>query len=77
MTRTKEELENEIKLWDGLNKYIVRQAKAELRELENKPEIEVIEEKDEMDINNDGKVDAKDKSLAGRILASRRRKKNK
>jgi len=75
MTRTKEELENEIKLWDGLNKYIVRQAKAELRELENKPEIEVIEEKDEMDINNDGKVDAKDKSLAGRILASRRRKK--
>jgi len=75
MTRTKEELENEIKLWDGLNKYIVRQAKEELKELENKPE--VVKEKEEMDINNDGKVDAKDKSLAGRILASRRRKKNK
>jgi len=31
--RTKEEIEADIARWDGLNKYITKQAKAELREL--------------------------------------------
>jgi hypothetical protein len=33
--KTKEQLEKEIELWEGLNKYIVRKNKALLKELES------------------------------------------
>lgn len=35
------------------------------------------EESINLDLNNDGKVDSKDKSIAGKVLASGRRKRNK
>ena len=68
---TKEELLAKIKTWEGKNKYIVRKAKQELKELEEKEEPVEIN----MDLNNDGKVDKEDASIAGKVLSKVSRKK--
>jgi len=39
--------------------------------------VEPKEDKNPLDLNGDGKVDGKDKSIAGRVLASGRKKKSK
>ena len=45
-----------------------------IRKAETKVYITVNPEEDKFDINHDGKVDAKDKSLAGKVLASGRKR---
>ena len=44
-----------------------------IRKAETKVYISVNPEEEILDINHDGKVDAKDKSLAGKVLSSKRR----
>ncbi len=41
-----------------------------------KKKVEKIEDKVNMDLNNDGVVDKKDASIAGKVLANSRKKKN-
>ena len=78
--RTRETLEQEIKTWDGVNKYLTRKARKELRELdqsEGKKKVKVKKDKDKYDFNNDGKVDKDDRSLAAKLLSSKKGRKNK
>ncbi|MCK5613486.1 hypothetical protein KAR91_67070 [Candidatus Pacearchaeota archaeon] len=75
---TKEQLQEQIKTWDGVNKYIVDDAKKKLREIDESTTItETKPKKDSFDLNGDGKVDSKDRSLAGKFLASKKGRKKK
>ena len=64
--KTKEQLEADIKLWDGVNKYIVKEAKNELKELNAKPK----EEKKEVVVKEEPKAKpVSKKDLEGKLFA--------
>lgn len=64
------ELAEKLQKWAGLNKYIERAVKLEMRS-RNMPELVSVEG----DLNGDGKFDAKDKTIAAKVLAKGRRTK--
>ena len=72
--RTKEEIEADLKRWD-FNKILVKKFKQELADLvsSSKPK----KEKNPLDLDGDGDVDKDDRSIAGKVLASGRRRKSK
>ena len=61
--KTKEQLKKEIETWEGVNKYIVKEAKEKLKELGESDSEEL-----DLDLNNDGKVDEKDASIASKVM---------
>ena len=72
--RKLEEIEADLKRWD-FNKILVKKFKAELVELADSSKSKKV--KNPLDLDGDGDVDADDRSIAGKVLASGRRRKSK
>jgi len=72
--RTIEEIIADIERWAN-NRILVKQFKAELAEAISAKNPKKKKEKDPMDLDGDGDVDKDDRSIAGRVLASGRKKK--
>ena len=64
-----EEIQEKINAWEAVdNKYLVKKYKAMLNDAPKVEEEKEEEEELDLDLNNDGVVDKKDASIAGKVL---------